>query len=206
MKTTIVLAMAGATLLSSCARSSSTSSTATETAAPMAVTTTAPADAVPIRIVTSEGTIDVVLDKRRTPKTTANFLRYVTAGFYNGGTFFRAVPGFVIQGGNKPRERATDPKIVLEPPIKTGLRNLDGAISMARTTEPNSATSEFFICDGDQSALDGSMSEPGYAAFGHVVAGMDVVRKIAEEPANNQMLLKPVKIVKIVRLPAGSRT
>jgi peptidyl-prolyl cis-trans isomerase A (cyclophilin A) len=165
--------------------------------------TIAPKDAVPIRITTAQGSIDVVLDKAHAPKTTANFLRYVDAGFYNGGTFFRAVPGFVIQGGNKARERPSDPKIALEDPIKTGLRNVDGAISMARTSDPNSATSEFFICDGDQSSLDGSMSAPGYAAFGHVTKGMDTVRKIVNLPADNQMLTKPVTITKIVRVPAG---
>ena len=192
-----------------CAKSSSTSSSGAQTEAPaaatdtpMPTTTTGPKDAVPIRIVTKLGTIDLVLDKTHAPITTANFLRYVDSGFYDGGTFFRAVPGFVIQGGNKARERPTDRKIELEPPIKTGLRNVDGAISMARTPDPNSATSEFFICDGDQVSLDGSMQEPGYAAFGHVTKGMDVVHKIVNMPAQEQMLTKPVPILKIERLPA----
>jgi peptidyl-prolyl cis-trans isomerase A (cyclophilin A) len=152
-----------------------------------------------VKIVTGSGTVVVALDAKRAPKTVANFLHYVDAGFYNGGSFFRAIPGFVIQGGNKSRERHTDPKLELEPPITTGLRNVDGAISMARTADPNSATSEFFICDGNQPTLDGSMTAPGYAAFGHVVRGMDVVRKIARLPADAQMLATPVRIVKIVR-------
>jgi|SRR5271155_328245 len=153
-----------------------------------------------IKIFTSAGNIVVQLEPQHAPKTVANFLHYVDTKFYSGGTFFRAVPGFVIQGGNRPHEKPTDPKIVLEPPISTGIRNTDGAISMARTSDPNSATSEFFICDGAQPSLDGSMTQPGYAAFGHVISGMDVVRKIAQLPANGQMLVNPITIVKIVRV------
>ena len=127
-------------------------------------------------------------------------MHYVDTGFYNGGAFFRAVPGFVIQGGNKPKEKPTDPKLELEPTTTTGILNKDGVISMARTPDPNSATSEFFICDGDQPELDASMQSPGYAAFGHVVSGMNVVRTISHMPAEAQMLVAPVKIVKVVRV------
>jgi peptidyl-prolyl cis-trans isomerase A (cyclophilin A) len=153
-----------------------------------------------VEIVTKSGTIVIALDDKRAPKTVANFMRYVDRKFYDGGTFFRAVPGFVIQGGNRAHEKPSDPKLVLEPPISTGIQNKDGAISMARTTDPNSATSEFFICDGDQPSLDGSMSAPGYAAFGRVISGMDVVRAISRMQAPNEMLVTPVKIVKIVRV------
>ena len=150
-------------------------------------------------IVTDHGSIEVALDPVRAPITVKNFLHYVDAKFYDGGTFFRAIPGFVIQGGNKPREKKSDPRIPLEPPIKTGIRNQDGAISMARTAQPDSATSEFYICDGNQPNLDGSMTQPGYAAFGHVTKGMELVRDIARLPAEGQMLVTPIKIVKIVR-------
>lgn len=160
----------------------------------------APSSDVRVKIVTQKGDIVVALDSKRAPKTVANFLRYVEAKFYDGGTFFRAVPGFVIQGGNQPRERPGDQPIPLEGPASTGILNKDGAISMARTSDPNSATSEFFICDGDQPALDGSKTAPGYAAFGHVVSGIDVVRAIAHAPAQDEHLLEPVKIVKILRL------
>jgi peptidyl-prolyl cis-trans isomerase A (cyclophilin A) len=153
-----------------------------------------------VQIVTSEGTIVVALDPEHAPKTVANYLRYVDTGFFNGGTFFRAIPGFVIQGGNKPKERPTDPKLVLEDSVKTGLQNKDGSIAMARTQDPNSATSEFYIDDGDQASLDGAMSQPGYAAFGQVVSGMDIVRKIARLPSQGEMLVKPVKIVRITRV------
>jgi peptidyl-prolyl cis-trans isomerase A (cyclophilin A) len=143
-----------------------------------------------IEIVTQMGKIDVALDRKRAPKTVANFLRYVDAHFYDGGTFFRAVPGFVIQGGNKTRERPTDPKLQLETPLATGVR----------TPEPDSATSEFFICDGAQPALDGAPGQPGYAAFGHVISGMNVVRQIVRQPADQQMLVAPVRIIRVVRL------
>jgi cyclophilin family peptidyl-prolyl cis-trans isomerase len=152
-----------------------------------------------VQIVTPQGTIVVALDPEHAPKTVANYLRYVDRHFYDGGTFFRAIPGFVIQGGNKAKERPSDPKLELEDPIKTGLQNKDGTISMARTNDPNSATSEFFLCDGDQPSLDGSMSQPGYAAFGRVIAGMDVVRRIARLPAQGEMLNTPVKIIGIAR-------
>jgi len=149
-----------------------------------------------VRIVTQYGDVVVQLDPKHAPKTVANFLNYVDAKFYDGGTFFRAVPGFVIQGGNRSRENPSYPKLELESPSLTGDLNKDGAISMARTSDPNSATSEFFICDGDQPRLD---QPPGYAAFGYVVSGMDVVRKIARLPADNQQLVEPVRILKIVR-------
>jgi cyclophilin family peptidyl-prolyl cis-trans isomerase len=142
----------------------------------------------------------VELDPAHAPLSVANFLHYVDQKFYDGGTFFRAIPGFVIQGGNKPRESPGDSTVALEDPQKTGLRNVNGAIAMARTSDPNSATSEFFLDDGPQSSLDGSPDSPGYAVFGHVVSGMDVVRKIARLPANAEYLVKPIKIVKIERL------
>ncbi len=153
-----------------------------------------------VEIVTTMGKIDLVLDRKRAPLTVANFLRYVDARFYDGGAFFRAVPRFVIQGGNKARERPTDPKLRLETPLATGIRNTDGAISMARTPEPDSATSEFFICDGAQPFLDGTPGQPGYAAFGHVISGMNVVRAIVNQPAESQQLLAPVRILRVRRL------
>ncbi len=153
-----------------------------------------------VEIDTTLGKIVVALDRRRAPVTVANFLGYVNRHFYDNGSFFRAVPGFVIQGGNKARELPSDPRIRLETPLATGLRNVDGAISMARTPDPDSATSEFFICDGPQPALDGTPDQPGYAAFGRVIVGMNVVRAIIRQPAAEQQLLVPVKILRIVRL------
>jgi cyclophilin family peptidyl-prolyl cis-trans isomerase len=183
---------------------SSKNSDSSDSSASPAPSGAASAAAIPngprISIVTSQGTIVVALDPEHAPKTVANYLHYVDKGFFNGGTFFRAIPGFVIQGGNKAKEQPTDPKVELEDPVKTGLQNRDGSIAMARTQDPNSATSEFYIDDGDQPSLDGSMQQPGYAAFGQVVSGMDIVRKIAKLPAQGEMLVKPVQIIRITRV------
>jgi len=164
----------------------------------------APASAagdVTIEIVTSMGTIEAVVDPVHAPVTTKNFLKNVDRKFYFGGSFFRSIPGFVIQGGNKTKETPGDVPIVLEAPIKTGLKNVDGALSMARRNDPNSGTSEFFICDGDQARLDGTDATSGYAVFGHVTKNMDLVRKIAHLPGQDQYLMNPVTIVRIVRKP-----
>jgi len=156
---------------------------------------------VKIAIVTNLGTIEAALDPVRAPVTVKNFLRYVDSKFYDGGTFFRAVPTFMIQGGDQARESANDVRIPLESTLKTGLRNVDGALSMARTFDPNSARSEFFICDGNQPSLDSSMTQPGYAVFGHVTKNMALVRRIARLPTQQERLLTPVTIVRIRRIP-----
>jgi peptidyl-prolyl cis-trans isomerase A (cyclophilin A) len=153
-----------------------------------------------IDIVTTMGTIEVVLDPVHAPITVKNFMKYVDRKFYSGGTFFRAIPGFVIQGGNKAKESPADTPIQLETPFKTGVKNVDGAISMARTSDPNSGTSEFFICDGDQARLDGSDTVPGYAAFGHVTKNLELAKKIARLPAQDQALTQPVTILRITRV------
>jgi len=156
---------------------------------------------VKIAIVTNLGTIEAVLDPVHAPITVKNFLGLVSRKFFDGGTFFRAVPSFMIQGGDKPRETEHDTTIPLESPLKTGLHNVDGAIAMARTPDPNSAASEFFINDGDQLRLDGSTTEPGYAAFGHVTKNMELVRQIARLPVAGDQLVTPVKILRVRRLP-----
>jgi peptidyl-prolyl cis-trans isomerase A (cyclophilin A) len=164
---------------------------------------------------TERGEIEIALDARHAPATTANFLRYVDRGFYNGGVFHRTVkldPDNqpqnkikieVIQGGINPaRAKEDGPAIPLERTSVTGFRHLDGTISMARDG-PDTATSDFFICIGDQPALDfGGQRNPdgqGFAAFGHVVRGMDVVRAIQNAPAEGQSLKPPIKILKAYR-------
>jgi peptidyl-prolyl cis-trans isomerase A (cyclophilin A) len=162
---------------------------------------------------TELGTIEVQLEDAQAPLTTANFLRYLDGGFYDGGRFHRSVkmdnqPNNkirieVIQGGPVP-ERAKQgfPPIPLERTSQTGLSHKDGVISMARDA-PDTATSDFFICIGDQPSLDfGGMRNPdgqGFAAFGHVVQGMDVVRKIQAAPAEGQRLAPPINILKAAR-------
>jgi CubicO group peptidase (beta-lactamase class C family)/cyclophilin family peptidyl-prolyl cis-trans isomerase len=162
-----------------------------------------------VDIVTEAGTIRVQLDPARAPKTVENFLRYVRAGFFDGTSFYRTVTMAnqpdnpvrieVIQGGADDAKEAFPP-IALERTSVTGLRHVDGAISMARDG-PDTATSEFFICVGDQPELDfGGRRNPdgqGFAAFGHVIAGMDVVRRIHTGPVIEQRLAPPVRILSI---------
>jgi peptidyl-prolyl cis-trans isomerase A (cyclophilin A) len=134
-----------------------------------------------VELVTSAGTIVVQLDAQRAPKTVANFLRYVNEGFYAGTVFHRVIPGFMIQGGGftaSMQQKATHAPIALE--SQNGLRNLRGTLAMARTMDPNSATSQFFINLVDNPSLDFPQPDGhGYAVFGQVVGGMDVVDRIA---------------------------
>ncbi|MGA8221660.1 MAG: peptidylprolyl isomerase [Candidatus Acidiferrales bacterium] len=164
-------------------------------------------------LVTERGEIEVEVDAGRAPATAANFLRYVDRGFYDGGVFHRTVrmdnqPDKkikieVIQAGINPaRAKEDGPAILLERTSKTGLKHVDGAISMARDG-PDTATSDFFICVGDQPELDfGGRRNPdgqGFAAFGRVVRGMEVVRAIQMGPAAGQTLKPPVKILRARR-------
>jgi peptidyl-prolyl cis-trans isomerase A (cyclophilin A) len=170
-------------------------------------------DTTAVIIETELGTIEVELYAKQAPLTVQNFLRYVDGGFYNGGLFHRTVkpdnqPGKkvlieVIQASINPvREKEGFPPIKLEGTNKSSLHHKDGTISMARDT-PNSATSDFFICIGDQPSLDyGGRRNPdgqGFAAFGRVVKGMNVVKKIQIAPADGQRLTPSVKILSIKR-------
>ena len=166
-----------------------------------------------VAIATSLGVIEVALEAGKAPRTTANFLRYVEAGAYAGGAFHRTVTLDnqpqnqvkiqVIQGGAPEADKALPP-IALERTRDTGLRHVDGAISMARGG-PDTATSDFFICIGDQPELDcGGRRNPdgqGFAAFGRVVEGMAIVRRIQIQPAQGQTLTPPVKILSVRRVP-----
>jgi peptidyl-prolyl cis-trans isomerase A (cyclophilin A) len=162
-------------------------------------------------ISTSLGDIEVKVFGDKAPITSENFLRYVDDGLYDGTTFFRTVtmenqPDSevkieVIQGGTMPRDRAypsTYSPIAHETTETTGLRHVDGAVSMARMG-PGTATSSFFICIGDQPELDyGGTRNPdgqGFAAFGCVTEGIDVVKKIHMQPCEGQRLDPPIEIV-----------
>lgn len=165
-----------------------------------------------VRIVTSKGPIVVALDQRHAPKTTANFLAYVDDGRLDGTTFFRsarsrndAKRGF-IEGGIGTDARRSLLSIPLEPTSKTGLHHVDGAISMARST-PDSATGNFSLMVGAAPGMDAKPGNPGYAAFGRVVAGMDTVKAIlalstggGSGVMKDQMILQPVTIVSARRL------
>jgi peptidyl-prolyl cis-trans isomerase A (cyclophilin A) len=171
----------------------------------------------PVRVViqTEKGDIEVELEAAKAPLTTANFLKYVDGKFYEGGVFHRTVKPDnqpdnkvrieVIQAGVNPeREKDSFPPIKMERTKQTGLAHKDGTISMARDG-PDTATGDFFLCIGDQPSLDfGGERNPdgqGFAAFGKVVQGMDVVKKIQAAPADGQKLTPPVKILKVTRKP-----
>ena len=166
-----------------------------------------------VRIETSLGSIVVALNTRRAPATAANFLAYVDDGRFDGTSFYRSArrqadPRFgFVQGGIKTDARRILPPFPLETTDKTGLRHLDGTISMARHDDPKSAGGNYFICVGPIPSLDAGKASRGYAAFGQVVSGMDVVRRILAAPTRGgtavtrgQMLSEPVRVIRMVRL------
>ena len=160
-------------------------------------------------LTTSLGKIELQLDQAHAPLATANFTQYVSDGFFDGGGFVRTVTSTnqsldkvkiaVIQATANPERKETDPPIKLERTSVTGLKHQDGTVSMARSA-PDTATIDFFICIGDQPELDfGGKRNPdgqGFAAFGKVVNGMDIVRKIHQSKAEGQKLTPPIKILK----------
>jgi peptidyl-prolyl cis-trans isomerase A (cyclophilin A) len=167
-----------------------------------------------VLIKTEFGDIRVEIDAAKAPITSANFFKYVDAGLYDGTVFHRTVtpasprnkpvPIEVIQGGQMPEGGKEFDPIPLERTSVTGLRHRDGAISMARGG-PDTATSSFFFCVGPQPELDfgGKRNKDGqgFAVFGRVIAGMDIVRKIHQAPVNDQeSLTPPIKIISIRRI------
>jgi peptidyl-prolyl cis-trans isomerase A (cyclophilin A) len=161
-----------------------------------------------VAIKTTAGTIVVQLDAVHAPITTKNFLKLVAAKKYDGAAFYRTVDKArepqsqidVIQGGLQPNT-APD-TIPLEKTTKTGLHNTNGAIAMARTQDPNSASSEFFLDVGDNTFLDTDKMPDGngYAAFGHVVSGMETVIRINKLPAEGENITPPVRIISMRRI------
>ena len=141
-----------------------------------------------VELETTAGTIKLELFPDAAPKTVENFLTYVKAGHYSGTQFHRVIKGFMIQAGGYDaefRQRPTRPPVAIEAEqsVKAGLSNKPGTVAMARTGDPNSATSQFFINVGDNKRLDFRSADPqgyGYTVFGKVVGGMDVVDKIAK--------------------------
>jgi peptidyl-prolyl cis-trans isomerase A (cyclophilin A) len=166
-----------------------------------------------VRLVTSAGAIIVALDAKRAPKTVANFLAYVDDGRFEGTTIYRTArrkadptKGFIQGGVGTDARRMLDP-LPLEPTSQTGLRHLNGTISMAHGPNPNSANANFSIMVGDNPGLDARGANLGFAAFGQVIGGMDVVQRILAMPSGGgrdvmkgQMILKPVTIVRAERL------
>ncbi|WP_406627973.1 peptidylprolyl isomerase A [Pectobacterium carotovorum] len=139
-----------------------------------------------VLLTTSAGNIELSLDNQKAPVSVKNFVEYVNNGFYNGTTFHRVIPGFMVQGGGfsgEMSQKATNAPIKNE--ADNGLRNQRGTIAMARTSDKDSATSQFFINVADNAFLDHGQRDFGYAVFGKVVKGMEVVDKISQVPTKN---------------------
>ncbi|BEV70570.1 MULTISPECIES: peptidylprolyl isomerase [unclassified Paludibacterium] len=160
-----------------------------------------------VELTTNQGNIEITLDQAHAPKTVANFLAYVKSGHYNGTVFHRVIEGFMIQGGGfdaKLKQKPTRAPIVNE--ADNGLKNTIGTIAMARTPEPNSATAQFFINVANNDPLDfRSRTDEGwgYAVFGKVTRGMDVVNRISHMKTIDVGMMsdvpeKPVVIIKAV--------
>jgi cyclophilin family peptidyl-prolyl cis-trans isomerase len=181
------------------------------------IATAQTADTSDVLIQTSLGDITLELDHAHAPKTVDNFLRYVSEGHYDGTLVYRVAPGFVIQAGSYDPATSTMRPTHDPIPLEAGLSNVRGTISMARQSEPISATAEFFINLADNARLDRQPDDAdgmtGYAVFGHVITGMEVVDKIASVPVGpggpmpGAFPADPVKIIKVSVIgaaPAGS--
>jgi peptidyl-prolyl cis-trans isomerase A (cyclophilin A) len=202
-------------------RSATPPSIATLALAAAALATAAPAAApqnpaiVRVRLDTPYGPIVLALEARRAPRTVANFMGYVDDRRFDGMSFYRSARnrsaptyGFV-QGGIRTDARRILPPFPLETTAMTGIRHLDGTISMARRAEAGSAGGNFFITVGPMPSMDAKGSYPGYAAFGHVVSGMPVIKRILAQPTGGgmggQLLLRPVRLIAARRLNGTPR-
>jgi peptidyl-prolyl cis-trans isomerase A (cyclophilin A) len=181
------------------------------------ISVTAQPAPVVVVVETSLGAITIEVNVAKAPITAANFLKYVDAGLYNGGRFHRTVrpdtetrkdvPIAVVQATRAPRtpETPSFPPIELERTKTTGLKHVDGAVSMARATGANTGVADFFICIGAQPALDfggvRNADGQGFAVFGRVIAGMDVVKRIHAAPVRDgtQTIAFPIVILKAAR-------
>jgi peptidyl-prolyl cis-trans isomerase A (cyclophilin A) len=176
-----------------------------------------PAPLPEVVVQTELGAIQLQLDATHAPITTGNFLRYVDQKRFDGTNFYRAMKigdtgeYGLVQAGLRGNPKRIFKPIAHEPTSQTGLSHVSGVISMARA-EPGTATADFFIVLGDLTGLDATANDPGYAAFGRVTAGMEVVRAMLELPRSDtapvevmkgQMLAQPVKILSVRRLPAA---
>lgn len=175
-----------------------------------------------VALETSAGTIVLAIETERAPITAANFLRYVDQGKLSGATFYRAIdiaPDFgLLQGGLRNDPRKMLPPIAHEPTSQTGIRHVSGTISMARNA-PGTASGDFFIIVGDMPSFDADPARPGdnlgFAAFGHVVEGMDVVRGLLTAPKSptegadagmvGQILAQKIQIVRARRVPSQAQ-
>lgn len=162
-----------------------------------------------VRFETSLGAFTIELFDQDAPVTVENFLQYVDDGHFNGTVFHRVIPGFVIQGGGLDAELQSKPtRAPISNEAKNGRKNLRGALSMARTNDINSATSQFFVNLVDNDFLDHRPGSYGYAVFGQVVEGMDVVDRIAavktgRSRGHDDVPLEPVIVKAAQRVATG---
>ena len=189
---------------------------ATAQSATVSPTPAAPTRSGPVVVLeTSMGDIRIALDEQKAPITVKNFLTYARAGHYDGTVFHRVIPRFMVQGGGMDatlKEKATRPPIKNEAANK--LRNDRGTVAMARTAEPNSATAQFFINVKNNASLDYGIGGPGYAVFGTVIDGMDVVDRIVAVPTTSMgghqdvpvtpVVIKRARVEGAARAPAGA--
>ena len=163
-----------------------------------------------VTIETSKGSLILSLDEDKAPQTVENFLTYVDKQFYDGLIFHRVIPGFMVQGGGM--TEAMQPKVTLSPiknEANNGLKNQRGSIAMARTRDPHSATSQFFINTVDNDFLNYAPGNPGYAVFGKVVEGMEVIDAIEAVPTTSKngyrdVPAEPIVINRITRVEPQS--
>ncbi|MGH8222522.1 MAG: peptidylprolyl isomerase [Woeseiaceae bacterium] len=163
-----------------------------------------------VRLETSEGNVVLELDGRRAPLTVKNFLALVESGYFDGTIFHRVIPGFMAQGGGyTPELKLKEPDGSVPNESGNGLRNMRGTIAMARKAEPHTATAQFYINVADNRALDPSPDRWGYAVFGYVIEGMDVVDRIVQSPTGpggqfaKDVPAVPIVIKKAVRFEYG---
>ncbi len=153
-----------------------------------------------VELQTGQGVITIEFDAAKAPKTVENFLKYAKDGHYNGTILPRVIPGFMIQGGGfdkELKEKPTGAPLINEG--KNGLKNLRGTIAMARRADPNSATAQFFINHKDNPSLDYPQPDgAGYAVFGKVTKGIEVVDKIAQVPTGNWGMHQNVPVTPVV--------
>jgi peptidyl-prolyl cis-trans isomerase A (cyclophilin A) len=163
-----------------------------------------------VQVVTSLGNFTIELDPERAPLTVAQFLKYVDQGFYSGTIFHRSVPNFVIQGGGYDPDyklKGSPTKVVNE--SGNGLTNMRGTVGLARPPEPHAGDVQFYVNLNDNAALDPNQARWGYAVFGKVVQGMDVVDRIgnvatgAKGPFKENAPIKPVLIERIEHVPSS---
>ena len=162
-----------------------------------------------MQIKTTMGNIDIELYDDKAPISSKNFQQYAKSNFYNGTIFHRVIPGFMVQGGgfdSNMKEKPTQAAIKNE--SSNGLKNTRGTLAMARTNDPNSATSQFFINVENNDFLNKAAMNPGYAVFGKVTKGMDIVDKIVKVPTANAGMFEnvPKQAIKILSIQTIATT